>query len=85
MSRIKVPRETLRAVFKQTGKFVKPNAEPRLRKEFKTIKEKMMSEFNDHPVQESLTKKQALTPAPLLETAVCSDLLDLTKTMSQLK
>tara|TARA_Y100000310_G_scaffold292935_1_gene322109 strand:- start:1027 stop:1608 length:582 start_codon:yes stop_codon:yes gene_type:complete len=63
MSRVKVPRETVTAVFKQTGKFVKPNAEPRLRKQFKKIKEKMMSEFNDHPVTRELDQKTSADPS----------------------
>ena len=57
MSRVKVPKETVRAVFKQTGKFVKPSAEQRLGKQFKKIKEEMMSEFNSHPVTQELDQK----------------------------
>ena len=63
MSRVKVPRETVRAVFKQTGRFVKPHAEPRLRKQFKKIKEEMMSEFNDHPVTKELDQKTSADPS----------------------
>jgi len=63
MSRVKVPKETARAVFKQTGRFVKPHAEPRLRKQFKRIKEKMMSEFNDHPVTKELDQKTSADPS----------------------
>jgi hypothetical protein len=63
MSRIKVPRETVRAVFKQTGKFVKPSAEQRLEKQFKRIKEEMMSEFNGHPVTKELDQKTSADPS----------------------
>tara|TARA_Y100000034_G_C6904611_1_gene419384 strand:- start:37 stop:618 length:582 start_codon:yes stop_codon:yes gene_type:complete len=63
MSRVKVPKEVVTAVFKQTGKFVKPNAEPRLTKQFKKIKEEMMLEFNNHPVTKELDQKTNADPS----------------------
>jgi hypothetical protein len=63
MSRVIVPRGAVELVIKQSGKFVKPKVEPRLVKEFKIIREKMLSEFDKHPVTKELERKTGADPS----------------------
>ena len=63
MSNVVVPAGAVNIALKQTGKFVKPLVEPRLQKEFKEIKEEMLSEFNIHPVTLELEAKTSADPS----------------------
>ena len=63
MSRVIVPRGVVELAAKQSGKFVKPKVEPSLLKEFKIIKEKMLSEFDKHPVTKELEQKTSADPS----------------------
>ena len=57
MSSAVIPRGAINLIAEQSGKFIKPDVQPRLLKEFKKIKEEMLSEFDDHPVTEELRQK----------------------------
>jgi len=63
MSKVKVPKGAVTAVLKQTGKFIKPEAETRLTSQFKKIKEEMISEFNGHLVTKELDQKTSASPS----------------------
>jgi hypothetical protein len=63
MSNVIVPAGAVNIALKQTGKFIKPLVEPRLQKEFKEIKEEMLSEFNTHPVTLELEAKTSAVPS----------------------
>jgi hypothetical protein len=63
MSNVVVPAGAVDIALKQTGKFIKPLVEPRLKKEFKQIKKEMLSEFNNHPVTRELEQKTNADPS----------------------
>ena len=63
MSRAVIPRGAINLIAEQSGKFIKPDVQPRLLKEFKKIKEEMLSEFDDHPVTRELDQKTNATPS----------------------
>ena len=63
MSNVVVPRQAVEAVLKQTGKFVKPVVEPKLIKEFRKIKEEMLSEFDNHSATQELVGKTSSVPS----------------------
>ena len=63
MSRVVVPQGAVEIALKQTGKFVKPQVEPILAKEFKKIKNSMLAEFNSHPITRELEQKTNADPS----------------------
>jgi len=63
MSRVTVPRGAVELAIRQSGKFVKPKVEPSLVKEFKIMKEKMLSEFDNHPITIELEQKTSADPS----------------------
>ena len=63
MNRVIVPRGAVELAIRQSGKFVKPKVEPRLVKEFKIMKEKMLSEFDNHPITRELEQKTSADPS----------------------
>lgn len=63
MSNIVVPNSVVDLAAKQSGKFVRPQIEPRLTKEFKIIKQQMLKEFNTHQVTMELEQKTAADPS----------------------
>jgi hypothetical protein len=63
MSRVIVPKGAVDLAIRQSGKFVKPQVEPRLLGQFKTIKEQMLKEFNTHQVTSELEQKTAADPS----------------------
>ena len=85
MSNVVVPRLAVEAVLKQTGRFVKPVVEPKLIKEFRKIKEEMLSEFDNHSATQELVGKQAQFRARLFLTEACLVLLALMKAIAQQK
>jgi hypothetical protein len=63
MSKVTVPKGAIDAILKQTGRFVKPAVEPKLIKQFKEIKERMLSDFNNHTVTRELEQKTSADPS----------------------
>lgn len=63
MSKVIVPRGAVELVVNQSGKLVRPKVEPSLVKEFKKIREEMLSEFNQHPVTRELDQKTGADPS----------------------
>ena len=63
MSNAVIPRGVINLIAEQSGKFIKPDVQPRLLKEFKKIKEEMLSEFDDHPVTRELDQKTSADPS----------------------
>ena len=63
MSKVVVPIQAVEAILKQTGRFVKPAVEPRLIKEFRKIKEEMLSEFDNHSATQELVGKTSSVPS----------------------
>ena len=61
--RVVVPKGAVDIVANQTGKFIKPDVEPRLSKQFKEAKDEMLAEFNSHPVTRELEMKTAANPS----------------------
>ena len=61
--RVVVPKGAVDIVANQTGKFIKPNVEPRLSKQFDEAKDEMLAEFNSHPVTRELEMKTAANPS----------------------
>jgi hypothetical protein len=63
MSRVLVPKGAVDLAIKQSGKFIKPKVEPSLLKNFKTIRENMLSEFDKHQVTQELEAKTSADPS----------------------
>ena len=63
MSKVIVPKGAVDTVLKQTGRFVKPEVEPKLTKQFQGIKESMLSDFNNHMITRELEQKTAADPS----------------------
>ena len=61
--RVVVPKGAVDIVANQTGKFIKPDVEPRLSKQFKEAKDEMLAEFNSHPITRELEMKTAANPS----------------------
>ena len=63
MSRAVIPKGAIDAIVSQAGRFVRPEVEPRLTKQFKEIKEKMLLDFDNHPVTQELERKTGADPS----------------------
>ena len=63
MSRAIIPKGAINAIVSQTGRFVKPKLEPKLTKQFKEIKEKMLLDFDNHFVTKELDRKTGADPS----------------------
>ena len=63
MSRAVIPKGAIDAIVNQAGRFVRPEVEPRLTKQFKEIKEKMLLDFDNHPVTQELERKTGADPS----------------------
>jgi hypothetical protein len=63
MSKVIVPRGAVELAVNQSGKLVRPKIEPSLVRQFKKIREEMLSEFNQHPVTRELDQKTSSDPS----------------------
>ena len=63
MSKVIVPKGAVDAVARQAGRFLRLEVEPRLIKEFKEIKGKMLSDFDNHPITKELDQKTSAVPS----------------------